>query len=172
MINEDRYVLKKLEGWKTEQKIELTNMCMVYDRNNDSVIVQERVLNWTGISFPGGHVETGESFMQSAIREVKEETGLTVTNMKPCGIVHWDHLDTGDKYLVFLYRTEDFTGEMISETKEGKVYWMKLDELMKTDPKKLSPNFHEYLKLFLTDHFVEWHTPWRDSDKTYKADIW
>lgn len=147
-------------------------MCMVYDRSNDSVIVQERVLNWTGISFPGGHVETGESFMESAIREVKEETGLTVTNLKPCGIVHWDHMDNGDKYLVFLYRTEDFTGEMISETKEGKVYWMKLDELMKTNPKKLSPNFHEYLKLFLTDHFVEWHTPWQDSDKTYKADIW
>lgn len=95
---------------------------MIYDRDNDSVVVQQRVLNWTGIAFPGGHVEPGESFMESAIREVLEETGLTVADLKPCGIVHWDHLDNGEKYLVYLYRTEQFSGQMLSETKEGKVY--------------------------------------------------
>ena len=62
------------------EKIELTNMCMIYD-NDGNVVVQEKLnKNWGGITFPGGHVETGESFVDSVIREVKEETGLDVKN--------------------------------------------------------------------------------------------
>ena len=54
------------------EKIELTNMCMIYD-NDGNVVVQEKLnKNWGGITFPGGHVETGESFVDSVIREVKE----------------------------------------------------------------------------------------------------
>ena len=60
------------------EKVILTNMCMVYD-GKGNILVQERVnKDWTGISFPGGHVEPGESFVRSVIREVWEETGLTV----------------------------------------------------------------------------------------------
>ena len=58
------------------EKIELTNMCMIYD-NNGNVVVQEKLnKNWGGITFPGGHIEILESFVDSIIREVKEETGL------------------------------------------------------------------------------------------------
>ena len=40
-----------------ENKIILTNMCMVYD-NNGNILVQDRVSkDWPGINFPGGHVE-------------------------------------------------------------------------------------------------------------------
>lgn len=66
-----------------EEKTILTNMCMVYD-DNGNVLVQDRVdPNWPGITFPGGHVEHGESFVASVIREVKEETGLDITNAHP-----------------------------------------------------------------------------------------
>ena len=44
-------------------KTELTNMCMIYKDNK--VLVQERVKSWKGISFPGGHVEDGESVIWS-----------------------------------------------------------------------------------------------------------
>ena len=48
----------------------LTNMCMIYDKNR--VLVQKRVdPDWSGISFPGGHIEPNESFVESAIREIK-----------------------------------------------------------------------------------------------------
>jgi len=60
------------------EKIELTNMCMIYD-NNGNVVVQEKLnKNWGGITFPGGHIEILESFVDSIIREVKEETNLDV----------------------------------------------------------------------------------------------
>ena len=51
-----------------EEKCVLTNMCMVYDGNR--ILVQDRMNpNWPGITFPGGHIEPKESFVESVIRE-------------------------------------------------------------------------------------------------------
>lgn len=58
---------------RTEKTI-FTNMCMVYD-DNGNVLVQNRLNpDWPGITFPGGHVDAGESFTDAVIREVFEET--------------------------------------------------------------------------------------------------
>ena len=59
-------------------KIEMTNMVMIQDNQTDKVLVQNRVKSWRGLSFPGGHVEDNESIVDSAVREVREETGLEV----------------------------------------------------------------------------------------------
>ena len=40
--------------------VELTNMVMVEDKSTGCALVQERVISWRGLSFPGGHVEPGE----------------------------------------------------------------------------------------------------------------
>ena len=68
-----------------EEKCILTNMCMVYDGTR--ILVQDRMNpDWPGITFPGGHVEPRESFVDSVIREVEEETGLKISNVQLCGI--------------------------------------------------------------------------------------
>lgn len=59
-------------------KVELTSMVMIQDKTTGKVLVQERVKSWKGLSFPGGHVNQGESIVDSAIREIKEETGLDI----------------------------------------------------------------------------------------------
>jgi len=105
----------------------LTNMCMVYD--GDRILVQDRVNpNWPGITFPGGHVERGESFVDSVIREVKEETGLTVSNVRLCGVKQWNHRDGEYRYIVFFFKTDTFSGELKS-SEEGRVFWLRKDEL-------------------------------------------
>ena len=140
---------------------ELTNMVMVYD-DYGRALVQERVKSWRGISFPGGHVEPHESFLDSAIREVKEETGLTVRNLKSCGVIHWLNTDTGDRYLVFLYKTNQFSGELLPETEEGRVFWMEHDELLQVHSEN---DFHKYLPMFLQDEYSEAFGPW-NADNT------
>lgn len=61
---------------KTES-IELTVLCLIED--GDRILLQNRVKNdWHGYALPGGHVEPGESVVDAVIREMKEETGLTV----------------------------------------------------------------------------------------------
>ena len=51
-----------------------TNMCMI--TNGSRVLVLDRKNpDWPGVTFPGGHVEKDESFVESVIREVWEETG-------------------------------------------------------------------------------------------------
>jgi 8-oxo-dGTP pyrophosphatase MutT (NUDIX family) len=61
-----------------------TNMCMITD--GEKVLVQDRKdPAWPGITFPGGHVEKKESFVESVIREVCEETGLRIEDPVLCG---------------------------------------------------------------------------------------
>ena len=102
---------------------ELTTMVMVRRRDTGEVLVQQRAKSWKGIAFPGGHAEPGESLLACAVREIYEETGLRVSDLQSCGLVDWCCRATGDRYLVFLYRTQTFAGDLLDETEEGRVFW-------------------------------------------------
>lgn len=143
--------------------IELTNMCMIYDRANDSVLVQDRVKYWKGISFPGGHIEDGESIIESTIREIKEETGLTVSDLESCGIINLYNQETGDKYFIFNYRTETFSGELLQNTDEGNVFWVHIDDLTKLN---LAEGFKERLHMFFEKKYSEGFGVWNENSKT------
>lgn len=140
-------------------KVELTNMCMIYDKTNNKVLVQDRIKSWKGISFPGGHIEAGESIVESTIREIKEETGLTISDLKPCGIIHWYNDETGDRYFVFNYKTEVFSGELLERTYEGNVFWVNKDDLLKLN---LSEGLEQRLPMFLEEEYSEGFGIWNE----------
>ena len=127
---------------------ELTNMIMIENPENGEVIVQKRVKYWKGITFPGGHIEKRESYVNSVIREAKEETGLDIFNPELCGIVHWCHNDTDKRYFVLLFKTTEYSGTLLDKTEEGEVFWATKESL---ESLELSPNFDKYLKVFLSD---------------------
>lgn len=143
-------------------KIELTNMIMVQNPETQEVLVQKRVKYWCGISFPGGHVDDGESIYDSAVREVKEETGLTVKNLICCGLVHWHNTDNNDKYFVHMYKTTDYEGELLKATEEGEVFFTPIESI-KAMP--LAPNFDKYLEIFLKDKYTEIFCNWNEKMK-------
>ena len=63
-----------------------TNLCMVSDGNGNILVQDRKNPDWPGVTFPGGHVEPEESFTDSVIREVFEETGLTIEAPRLCGV--------------------------------------------------------------------------------------
>lgn len=138
----------------------LMNMCMIMDKDHQRVIVQDKINgNWTGITFPGGKVEKGEGIIESTIREVKEETGLEVKDLQFSGLVHWYNDQTHERWLIFLFKTENYSGELLNETHEGKVFWVDLVELHSMN---LASGFEDYLKLYLSDNLLEAYGVWND----------
>ena len=128
----------------------LTNMCMVYD--GDKILVQNRNdPDWGGITFPGGHVEPGESFVESVIREIKEETGLDISNVTLCGVKQWADREKNYRYIVLFFKTNTFSGELKSSS-EGDVFWINKNEL---NNYKLADGFDGMFEIFDSDNLNE-----------------
>lgn len=120
----------------------LTNMCMI--RDGEKVLVQIRNdKRWGGAVFPGGHIEDGESITDSVIREVFEETGLTLLSPMLCGVKNFYNGD-GDRYIVFLFKADKFTGTLRSSS-EGEVFWIDERKLFELDT---VPGMKELYEMF------------------------
>ena len=175
-------------------KCTLMNMCMVYDLATNRVLVQDKVHSrWAGITFPGGHINDGESIYDSAVREVKEETGLTISNLeqasesiydcavrevkeetgldvnslKYCGVVHWVHRENDERYLCFMYKTTQYDGKLIAKTDEGEQFWLGIDELFTTPKEKFSTPHYALSPLFQEyGRYSEVFLTWVSSDES------
>lgn len=107
------------------ERCELTVLCLI--RDGSRILLQNRVKNdWCGYTLPGGHIEPGESVVEAVIREMREETGLTVIRPHLCGIKQFP-IEAG-RYLVFLFTADEFTGELRSSV-EGAVEWIERERL-------------------------------------------
>ena len=133
-----------------KQLATITNMCLVY--SGDKILVQERnKKDWPGLTFPGGHVEKGENFIASVIREVKEDTGLTIYDPLLCGMEEYKADNNDARYLMLFYKTDKFEGELKS-SKEGKVFWINKDDLLKYE---LSLDLDRIYKIMTDDSLSE-----------------
>ena len=132
------------------ERVVLTNMCMVCQ--GDKILVQERVdSNWSGLCFPGGHVEEGESFVESVKREVLEETGLEIVAPMLCGVKQWTQRNGEYRYIVFFYKTNQFKGE-IKDSKEGRVFWIDRKDLKNFT---LADGFESMIEVFEREDLSE-----------------
>lgn len=144
---------KKIEAEKQEENRTETacfmNMCMIQDAEGRILALDKVDDHYTGTTFPGGHVERGEIFVKSVIREVKEETGLDIQNPHLCGVYHWYKGEIHN--VVFLYKADRYTGELRS-SEEGNVYWVSKKEFKK---KQLAPGMEEVLHIMDSEQISE-----------------
>lgn len=130
------------------ETVELTVLCLI--RKDGNYLLQDRLKeDWKGFTMPGGHVEAGESIVGAVIREVREETGLTVRNPRLCGVKQFP-IEEG-RYIVFLFRAEEFDGELIS-SEEGQMRWVNEADLPYLDT---VDDFAELLQVMLDDGLNE-----------------
>ncbi len=130
------------------ENAELTVLCLIEDGNQ--MLLQNRVKkDWRGYALPGGHVEPGESFVDAVIREMKEETGLTILDPRLVGVKQFP-IENG-RYLVLLFKATRWAGELRS-SEEGQMEWIRYDELSNV---KTVDDFADLLKVMNTPELTE-----------------
>jgi 8-oxo-dGTP diphosphatase / 2-hydroxy-dATP diphosphatase len=80
---------------------------------------------WNGF---GGKVNLGESIEQAAKREVEEEVGLKISDLKPRGILFFTFEGEEPVHEAYLFESHGFSGEPL-ESDEMKPVWFKLSEI-------------------------------------------
>ena len=130
------------------ESVELTVLCLIH--KNGKYLLQDRIKNdWKGYTLPGGHIEPGESIVDAVIREMQEETGLTIKHPHLCGVKQFP-LEEG-RYIVFLFETEEFEGDLCS-SEEGTMHWIDEKELPKVN---LVEDFGDLIEVMLNDTLTE-----------------
>ena len=139
---------------KTES-VELTVLCLIEDENK--ILLQNRVKkDWQGYALPGGHVEPGESFVDAVIREMKEETGLTVIDPRLAGVKQFP-IENG-RYIVLLFKATRWSGDLISSDEglissdEGQMEWIEYDNLTNI---KTVDDFDELIRVINSPELTE-----------------
>ncbi len=79
---------------------------------------------WIGV---GGHFEKDESPEDCLLREVLEETGLTLTSYRMRGLITFIN-DTCESEIMCLFTADEFDGELI-ECNEGELKWIPKEQI-------------------------------------------
>lgn len=113
------------------EKSPLTTLCYI-EKGNQYLMLhrvkKKKDVNkdkWIGI---GGHFEAGESPEECLLREVKEETGLTLTSFSFRGFITFLAAGWPTEYMC-LYTADGFEGEL-AECDEGTLEWVPKDRLL------------------------------------------
>ena len=135
-----------------EESAIFTTLCMLSDGSGNILVEDRKDPDWPGVCFPGGHVEPGESFTEAAVREMREETGLTVLDPRLCGVKQFQ-TENGARYVVFFYKATQWTGT-IQSSDEGDVFWISKDELSNY---RLVDDFEDMVKVMEDDMLNEFY---------------
>ncbi|WP_207383564.1 8-oxo-dGTP diphosphatase [Paenibacillus solani] len=136
-------------------------LCMIQD--GDRVLMLNRNHDhFQGYIPPGGKLEFPESPVEGAIREVKEETGLDVRNLRFKGIYEYVNEKARDRHIIYNYLTREFSGELITESEEGNPEWIHINEL---EFVPMQTSIRRRIPYFFKEGTFEIHVVWDEGEK-------
>lgn len=143
-------------------------LCIIHKDNKILLGMKKKgfgVGRWNGF---GGKVEIGESIEKGAIREVKEEIGVVVFDLKKIGILDFTFENDSKVLEVHIFKSKKFEGELL-ESDEMKPKWFPLDKI---PFEQMWPGDIHWMPLFLEDKLFKgkFHFD-RPSDAEYSAKI-
>jgi len=111
------------------------------DKNKIALLYRGKQNDW---SFPKGHVDAGEKAIETMVREIKEETGLTVSIIKALPDLEYAHSDGSlISTKMFLVKSEN-DSELKLESENDDMRWISKEEVVE----KLS--YENLKKYFIT----------------------
>jgi 8-oxo-dGTP diphosphatase len=113
--------------------MKLATLCYLTDKKNNSTLMLHRVKKsndyhqgkWNGL---GGKFLPGETPEECAVREIREESGLSVKSLTLKGFISFPLFDQKEDWYVFVFTADLFEGELINSV-EGILEWIPNDKL-------------------------------------------
>ena len=133
----------------------LATLCYVKHNGRTLMVYRNKKPNdihagkWNGL---GGKFEAGETPEECVLREIREESGLSIQNPKLCGLLMFPRF-MGNDWYVFVFTATEFSGELLAASPEGRLEWV--------DSHKLTE-----LNLWESDHIF---LPWIEAGKFFSA---
>ena len=137
------------------KKMKIGTLCYITDGKRTLMLHRVKKSNdihenkWNGL---GGKLIPGETPEECVIREIKEESGLTIINPNLKGIITFPKFDDIDDWLVFVYTCNNYNGKLI-DCNEGILKWIDNNKILEL-------NLWEGDKFFL---------PWLQGKKIFSA---
>lgn len=126
-----------------KHRIAHLNSTACYLKKDHKVLMIKFTKKWGHVyAPPGGKFEEGETPLDCIIREFYEETGLTLIKPRLQGISYWKDATEG---MIFIYVAENFEGNLKTESEEGELEWINIEDLSKIKQFDQNAKFTPYL---------------------------
>jgi 8-oxo-dGTP diphosphatase len=112
-------------------------------RGNELLLINKEAKIWMGRwNGIGGKIQQGETPEECIIREVKEETGICLSQVTYKGIVTWTD---GGMHVFFAELPKSFHYKTPVKNREGILDWKQLDWIMHPENRGLADHLPKYL---------------------------
>ncbi len=113
----------------------------VVERDGRFLVVEERINQRLVFNQPAGHVELGETLIEAAIREVREETAWLFEPVHMLGAYLWRNPTNGRSTLRFAFNGTVSDHHALQPLDKGIIttHWLSREELKEREPRLRSP---------------------------------
>lgn len=146
-------------------KLILSAGVLLFVFNRQGQVLMQFRTDFEKWGFPGGSMELGESFEDTATRELKEETNLEVRQMKLLKVLSgkgtYREYPNGDKLydITAIYVITNYAGDLrINNSESSKLGWFGIENL----PNNIAPHTKNYLEKFGSNLLQEAVSLWRE----------